>query len=79
MPKRIVPLTALQVKNAKPAEKEFKLSDGNGLYLLVTPTGGKLWRFDYRFDGKRKTLTFKSYPEISLSEARQKRDDARNK
>jgi integrase len=51
-------------------DKQYKLSDGNGLYLLVTPAGGKLWRFDYRFEGKRKTLAMGKYPEISLSEAR---------
>jgi len=77
MPKRVLPLTDVQVKNAKPQVKEYKLADGGGLYLLVTPTGGKLWRFDYRFNGKRKTLSFKSYPEISLLDARRHRDDAR--
>ena len=77
MPKRVLPLTDAQVKNAKPKAKEYKLADGGGLYLLVPPTGGKLWRFDYRFNDKRKTLTFKTYPEISLSDARRRRDDAR--
>jgi hypothetical protein len=52
MPKRIMPLTDIQVKTAKPQEKEFKLSDGGGLYLLVTPSGGKLWNLKYRHDGK---------------------------
>lgn len=80
MPKRILPLTDLQLKNAKPKKlKEYKLSDGGGLYLLITPSGGKLWRFNYRFDGKQKTLFLKSYPEITLSDARDKRDDAREK
>jgi hypothetical protein len=51
MPKRILPLTDIQVKNAKPKEKEYKISDGGGLYLLITPSGGKLWRFKYRFGG----------------------------
>jgi hypothetical protein len=50
------PLTDLQVKNAKPQTKDYKLSDGGGLYLLITSSGGKLWRFDYRFSGKRLTL-----------------------
>lgn len=77
MPKRIIPLTDLQVKNAKPKEKEYKLSDGGGLYLLITPSGGKLWRLDYSFSGKRKTLFLKSYPEKSLSDARRDRADAR--
>lgn len=77
MPKRVLPLTDIQVKNAKPKDKDYKLADGGGLYLLVTPTGGKLWRFKYRFGGTEKLLTFKTYPEISLSEARQRREDAR--
>src|ERR1700674_2004042 len=77
MPKRIQPLTDVQVRNAKPKEKDFKLPDGYGLYLLVTPTNGKLWRFDYRFSDKRKTLAFGSYPAISLADARQRREDAK--
>lgn len=77
MPKRILPLTDIKVKNAKPKAKEYKLADGDGLYLLITPSGGKLWRFKYRFGGVEKLLTFKTYPEISLSEARHRKDDAR--
>jgi len=77
MPKRIVPLSDLQVKNAKPKKTAYKLSDGGGLYLLITPSGGKLWRLDYSFTGKRKTLSFGSYLEISLSNARDARKDAR--
>lgn len=77
MPKRILPLTDIQVKNAKPKPKEYKLSDGGGLYLLITPSGGKLWRFKYRFDGVEKRLTFKTYPEISLADARHRKEDAR--
>jgi len=77
MPKRIQPLSELQVKNAKPKEKDYKLADGGGLYLLVTPTGGKLWRCDYRYNDKRRTLAFGSYPSITLAEARQRREDAR--
>ncbi len=53
------------------------LFDGGGLYLLVTPSGHKLWRFKYRYDGKSKTMAFGTYPEISLSHARQRREDAR--
>ncbi len=60
MPKRIVPLSDIQVKNAKPRDKEYKLMDGYGLFLLVTPSSGKLWRFDYRMGGKRKTMAFGS-------------------
>lgn len=77
MPKRILPLSDLQVKNAKPKDKDYKLSDGHGLHLLVTPTGGKLWRFQYRYSGKQKLLSFGAYPSISLSDARQRREDAK--
>jgi len=77
MPKRILPLTDLQVKNAKPRDKDFKLSDGFGLHLLVTMTGGKLWRFQYRYAGKQKLLALGAYPSITLADARQAREDAR--
>lgn len=77
MPKRIPPLTDIQVLKAKPQTKDMKLFDGGGLFLLVTPTGGKLWRFKYRFEGKEKTLYLGSYPEIPLADARQRRLDAR--
>ncbi len=77
MPKRIIPLTDIKVQKAKPKEKPFSLFDGGGLYLLITPSGGKLWRFKYRFDNKEKRLAFGSYPEIRLLDARRKRDDAR--
>ena len=63
-------LTATQVKNAKPGDKAYKLSDGGGLYLLVTAKGARYWRFDYRYGGKRKTLALGVYPEVSLKEAR---------
>jgi integrase len=77
MPKRIPPLTDIQVNNAKPKDKSYKLADGGGLYLLISPTGGKLWRMDYRYADKRKTLAFGPYPDISLANARKRRDDAR--
>lgn len=77
MPKRIIPLTDMKVQKAKPQYKPVSLFDGGGLYLLVTPTGGKLWRFKYRFDNKEKKLAFGAYPEINLLDARQKRDEAR--
>ncbi len=70
-------LSDVTIRNARPKEKAFKLSDEKGLYLLIQPTGGKLWRFDYRFFGKRKTLALGSYPEISLAMARDGRDEAR--
>ncbi|HTP64959.1 MAG TPA: integrase arm-type DNA-binding domain-containing protein [Geobacteraceae bacterium] len=77
MPRRIIPLTDVQVRNAKPKEKDYKLPDGYGLYLLVSKTGGRLWRFNFIFDGKPNQLSFGSYPEITLAEARQRREDAR--
>jgi len=77
MPKRITPLSDTKVRTVKPQPKEVKLFDGGGLFLLVAPTGGKLWRFKYRFAGKEKKLTFGTYPEISLADARQRREEAR--
>lgn len=65
-------LTDLQIRNAK----QGKHSDGGGLYLMVTPVGGKLWRYDFRFNGKRKTLALGQYPSITLMEARQRHLDA---
>ncbi|MCC6301916.1 MAG: tyrosine-type recombinase/integrase [Gammaproteobacteria bacterium] len=70
-------LSNTTIKNARSTTKPYKLSDERGLYLLVSTTGGRLWRFDYRFGGKRKTLAFGSYPDISLKDAREKRDEAR--
>ena len=77
MPKRIVPLSEVKIRTAKPEEKQITLFDGGGLFLLITPSGGKLWRFKYRFDGKEKLISLGTYPEISLVEARQKREEAR--
>ena len=68
MPKLAAPLTDLQIKRAKPADKLFKLSDGAGLYLEVLPTGAKFWRFRFRqASGKENLMTFGPYPEVSLS------------
>lgn len=77
MRKRIIPLADVQLRNAKPKEKDYKLSDGQGLYLLVNTTGGKLWRLDYTFARKRKTLALGAYPVVALVEARQRREDAK--
>jgi integrase len=72
-----MPLTDTAVKNAKPADKPFKLTDEKSLYLYVMPAGGKLWRMQYRFGGKQKVLAFGTYPAVSLREARERRDEAR--
>jgi hypothetical protein len=69
MSKRVQPLTQLQVRNAKPMDKPYKLADGGGLYLEVMPTGGKLWRMKYRQpDGKENRLSFGIFPEVSLAD-----------
>jgi integrase len=70
-------LTDSQIKKAKAAEKAYRLTDGGGLHLFVTPAGGKIWRQRYLFGGQEKLLTFGPYPQISLAEARQRRDDAK--
>lgn len=70
-------LTDTAIKTAKPGVKAVKISDSDGLYLLVQPSGGKWWRFDYRFDGKRKTLSMGVYPDVGLKDARARRDEAR--
>lgn len=70
-------LSDIKVRNEKPGTKQKKLFDGDGLFLLVTPQGGKRWRFKYRFDGKEKLLALGTYPEVSLADARQRRDEAR--
>jgi integrase len=72
-----MPLNEMKIRNARPKEKPFKLTDGDGLFLLVTPQGGKWWRFRYRFDGKEKMLSFGTYPEIGLLDARDRRFEAR--
>jgi hypothetical protein len=69
-------LSDAKVRAAKPRPKSYKLSDANRLFLLVTPSGGKLWRYSYYYDGKQKTLAFGVYPQVSLSDARVKRDEA---
>ena len=70
-------LTDTAIKNTKPQNKAIKLSDERGLYLLLNPNGSRWWRLDYRFDGKRKTLSMGVYPDVSLKAAREKRDEAR--
>lgn len=72
-------LTEVGVKSAKAGDKQYKLYDEKGLYLIVNPKGGKYWRFDYVFQGRRKTISLGVYPEVSLKEARQRRDECRLK
>lgn len=72
-----MPLSEFSVRAAKPREKPYKLADSGGLYLFIQPNGSKLWRLKYRFAEKEKTLSFGSYPLVSIADARQKRDDAK--
>lgn len=72
-----MPLTDTACRNAKPGPKPAKLFDSSGLYLLVQPSGGRLWRFKYRFGGKEKLLALGSYPLVTLKDARKQRDKAR--
>ena len=72
-----MPLSDTAIKNAKPSSKAVKLADEKGLFLLISPAGGKWWRLKYRYLGKEKLLSFGTYPEVSLKDARGKRDEAR--
>lgn len=72
-----MPLTDITVRTAKGKDKAYKLSDEKGLYLYVTPSGKKYWRLKYRYNGKEKLLALGVYPEVSLSLARDRRNDAR--
>lgn len=74
-----MPLTVPQLQAAKPRAKPYKLADGLGLYVLVTPAGSRLWRFKYRHDGRERLLAFGAFPEVTVTEARARRDDARKK
>lgn len=70
-------LTDTKIKSSKPADKAYKLPDGGGLHLFVSPAGGKLWRFRYQFGGKEKLLSLGAYPTVTLADARKGRDDAK--
>ena len=70
-------LTDIKVRSAKPQEKEYTLVDGDGMFLLIHPNGSKYWRFRFRFGGKQHLMAFGVYPETSLADARQKREEAR--
>lgn len=71
-------LTDVAIRNAKPGAMPMKMADGGGMFLLVTPAGGKLWRLKYRIDGREKLLAIGAYPEISLGDARKRREEARS-
>src|SRR5690349_4715407 len=70
-------LNEAKIRAARPRERAYKLFDERGLFMLVTPTGGRLWRFRYRLGGVEKLLTLGAYPDVTLKRAREKRDDAR--
>lgn len=70
-------LTDTEIKRAKKREKPYKLGDGKSLFLWITPSGGKLWRWAYRYEGKGKLMTFGRYPEVSLALARERHLEAR--
>jgi len=70
-------LTEVQVKNTKPTDAPYKISDGGGMYLLVNPTGGKYWHLAYRYNNKQKLLALGVYPEVTLAKARKAREKAR--
>ncbi|RRA23361.1 DUF4102 domain-containing protein [Burkholderia cepacia] len=72
-----MPLTDAEIRNAPAREKPYRLTDGSGMYLEVSPAGGKYWRFKYRFAGKEKRLALGVYPEVTGKEARLRRDEAR--
>lgn len=70
-------LSDVKVRSAKPEAKAYKLTDSDGMVLLVHPNGSKYWRLRYRFGGKEKMLALGKYPEVSLADARARRDEAR--
>jgi integrase len=70
-------LSEIRVRNAKPRDRAYKLFDERGLYLLVMPSGGRLWRLKYRMYGREKLISLGAYPDVALSRARERRDEAR--
>lgn len=73
----LMELTDIAIRRSKPSEKPYKLADGKGLYLLVNPSGGKLWRWKYRYQDKERLMALGAYREISLAEARSRHIEAR--
>ncbi|WP_190271954.1 Arm DNA-binding domain-containing protein [Arcobacter nitrofigilis] len=78
MARTIAPLTNIEIKSAKSKEKDYKLFDGGGLFILVVKSGGKRWRLKYRFNNKEKVLSIGTYPVLSLKDAREIRDNYKN-
>ena len=72
-----MPLSDTAIRNAKPGSKAKRMFDGGGLYLEIAASGGKWWRFKYRFNGKEKRLSLGVYPDVSLKDARNRRGEAR--
>jgi len=72
-----MPLTDLAIRRAQPTDRPVKILDSDGLYLLLSPNGSRLWRFKYRFGGREKLLSFGVYPDVPLKLARDRRDEAR--
>lgn len=72
-----MPLTDVAIRSAKPGEKSRKLYDSDGLYLELSPAGGRWWRFKYQWIGREKRLSLGTYPDVTLLEARRRRDDAK--
>jgi len=72
-----MPLSEFAVRKAKPRQKPYKLSDGGGLFLHIQPSGSKLWRLKYRVGGKEKLLSYGPYPQITIAEARKKREESK--
>lgn len=71
-----MPLTDTTLRNAKPGEKQIKLFDGHGLFLLIAPSGTKAWRLKYSFQGREKLISLGLYPTVSLKEARERAGDS---
>lgn len=70
-------LTDVKIRNVKPTATVHRLADTGGLYLLISPSGGKLWRWNYRYGGKQKTMPLGKYPDISLADVRSAHQIAR--
>ena len=77
MPTTVKPLTDTKIKTSQPKDKDYKLSDGLGLFLVVRRSGSKFWRYDFKYGGQYKTMSFGLYPSVSLKEARKKRTESR--